>query len=337
MKISLDAGGVCATKERRFGNYTFTLNLVNALKRFDNINDYLFYSFCKKPESFPEWVKGHYRFLRPTKGWMKLRVTFEEIFHPSDCFLGLNQAIPLFLKKKPIIFLHGLSFHFFPQYYPDSYNELEEQLKNAVKGSKYIVVSSKKVKQELRGIFPRISNIVVLPYGIPFDMSIQRQTRRAKKKYFLYVGMNNQIKNKEFILKVFNKLISSEQYKDYHLYLVGPHESVNNKNVTIFRTVSRKKLKSLYQEATALLTSSYYESFNFPVLEALSQSCQVIGTRSAIIPELQKFAHLSDDKHSFLSIMKRVIDEKTMIIDISRLKKEFSWKSYIKKLITLYS
>lgn len=336
MKIGLDAGGVCAKKENRFGNYTFTVQLINALKQYDKHNDYILYSFCKKSSSIPTWIRGHYRYLLPTKGWMKLRVSLEEFLHPSNCFLSLNQAIPLLLKTKPIVFLHGLSFHFFPQYYPDSYNALEDQLLYAARLSKYIVVSSEKVRQELRMIFPQISNIVVLPFGIPFDMLKTKSIRKARKKYFLFVAMNHPIKNVKFILKTFRKFISLDVYKDYQLYLVGPYDLPGEKNVRVFRTMSRNNLKKLYQEATALLTSSHYESFNFPVLEALSQNCQVIGTRDSIIPELRKYAHVKSREATFLHCMEKVAIGQKKNIEISKLKKEFSWKKYILKLISLY-
>ncbi len=83
--------------------------------------------------------------------------------------------------------------------------------------------------------------------------------RELMNKFFLVVGMDHPIKNRQ--------MLPTGKYK------------------FIFASdVPRIKLRSLYRQALALVTVSVYESFNLPVLEALSQGCPVIGLKSAIIP-----------------------------------------------------
>jgi len=95
-------------------------------------------------------------------------------------------------------------------------------------------------------------------------------------------------------------------------------------------------LKKLYQRATALLTASYYESFNLPVLEALSQNCPVIGLESAVVPELSSYVHKAKNLKEFVYWMKKVVNGQTKKIDMKRLREEFSWKTYVSKLIETY-
>jgi len=83
------------------------------------------------------------------------------------------------------------------------------------------------------------------------------------------------------------------------------------------------------------LTASYYESFNFPVLEALSQGCPVIGLESAIIPELAPYVNLAKSEDEFIKLMKTVPVKPNLKL-IKYLKSEFNWKKYVKKLVKLY-
>ena len=189
-----------------------------------------------------------------------------------------------------------------------------------VKRSDKIIVSSIKVKNELSSMYRYIEGkIIVLPFGIPYDMKKSKQNKR--KKYFLYVGMDHPIKNIEFIKNAFTEFIKNKKYADFKLYILT-------------KNISRKKLKKLYQKAAALLTSSHYESFNFPVLEALSQRCPVIALKSSIIPEMTKYVNLAENMSEFISLMDRLIKNKTNGIDISSLKKQFNWKNYAERKLS---
>ena len=312
MKISVDGGALNQTNSRRFGTSVFSENIVAALKLYDKKNQYSIYTFKN---------------LRPKLFWLKGRVSIKEFINKRDVFLALNQAIPLYTSGKIINFCHGLSFYFYPQYYSKKdYIRLKKQLKEMIERSDKIIVSSEKVKKELMTINQSIDKkIIVLPFGIPFDMMDKPAFAKAtagKKKYFLFVGMDHPIKNINFIKQAFNEFIKDKKYKDYRLYILT-------------KNVSRKKLKKLYQKAAALLTSSHYESFNFPVLEALSQGCPVVGLKSAIIPELETYVKLANNVEEFVEKMKK-ITKKPDVQSINQPYTKFNWKNYVKNLVKLY-
>ncbi|MDO9028633.1 MAG: glycosyltransferase, partial [Candidatus Roizmanbacteria bacterium] len=289
MKISVDGGALNSKNNRRFGTSIFSENLVAALKRYDKKNQYFVYTFDN---------------LKPKLFWLKGRVSLEELKQKKDIFLALNQAIPLYTSGKIITFCHGLSYYFHPQLYPKrDVVRLKKQLEEMLKRSDKIIVSSEKVKKELISIYrPCLpagryieAKIIVLPFGIPSDMESAKI--KIKNKYFLFVANNQKIKNIDFILQSFNRLKQDIKYKSFKLFLVGDWKEYENKNQGIISigNVTRQKLKKLYQKATALLTSSYYESFNFPVLEALSQGCPVVGLPAAIIPEFETYVNLANN------------------------------------------
>lgn len=312
MKISVDGGALNQKNNQRFGTAVFSENLVKALCLYDKKNQYFVYTFEN---------------LKPKLFWLKGRVSLEEFKKKKDVFLALNQALPLYVSDKIISFCHGLSYYFHPQYYSTkNVIRLNKQLKEMIKRSDKIIVSSKKIKDELTSINQLINKkIVVLPFGVPFDIvnkNIKYQTSNIKKKrkYFLFVGNNQPIKNIQFIKKAFEEFKKS--HKNYKLRLIT-------------KNISRKNLKKLYQKATALLTASHYESFNFPVLEALSQGCPVVGLKSAIIPELKAYVNLANNLDEFVENMKK-ITKKPGVQSINQLYKKFSWKNYVINLVKLY-
>lgn len=332
MKISVDGGALNPKNNARFGTSIFSENLVAALKRYDKKNQYFIYTFKN---------------LRPKIGWLKGRVSLEEFTQKKDVFLALNQALPLYASGKIISFCHGLSYRFYPQSYSTKdVVRLNKQLKEMIKRSDKIIVSSQKVKSELVSINQSIdTKIIVQPFGIPCDMLVGSVTTLVrphsscigKDKYFLYIGNNQPIKNIEFVLQSFNRLKKNIKYKNYKLFLIGDWKKYETKNQGIISigNVSRKKLKKLYQKATALLTSSYYESFNFPVFEALSQGCPVVGLKSAIIPEFETYVNLANNLEEFVEKMKKII-KKPNVQSINQLYRKFNWKGYVNNLVKLY-
>ena len=323
MKISVDGGALNPENDQRFGTAVFSENIVSALKLYDKNNQYFIYTFEN---------------LKPKLFWMKGRVSLEEFKQKKDIFLALNQAVPLYTSGKIISFCHGLSYYFYPQFYSKKdYIRLNKQLNEMIKRSDYIVVSSEKIKKELILIYRYIERkIVVIPFGIPLEMmdkptfakashfapGASRDKSVGKGKYFIFVGMDHKIKNIEFIKKAFRKFRELKEFRSYKLILVTEN-------------CSRKKLRLLYKNATALLTASHYESFNFPVLEALSQGCPVIGLSSAIIPEFISYVNSANNVEEFVEKMKK-ISKKPSTQSINQLHKKFNWKNYVKNLVKLY-
>jgi len=341
MKISVDGGALNQTNSQRFGTSVFSENLVAALKLYDKKNQYFIYTFKN---------------LKPKLFWLKVRVSLEELKQKKDIFLALNQAIPLYTSGKIITFCHGLSYYFHPQLYPKrDVVRLKKQLDEMLKRSDKIIVSSEKVKDELTSMYRYIeAKIIILPFGIPVDMlnivtTLMRLPAEVSTKegphsscnrvdkYFLFVANNQKIKNIDFILQSFNRLKQDIKYKSFKLFLVGDWKEYENKNQGIISigNVTRQKLKKLYQRATALLSSSYYESFNFPVLEALSQGCPVVGLPAAIIPEFETYVNLANNVEEFVEKMKK-ITKRLDVQSINQLYKKFNWKNYVKNLVKLY-
>ncbi len=334
MKISVDGGGLCI--DHGYGNYIFTVNLLRALSLLDTNNEYTIYTFCDIRNFEQSYSTLTYKKLLPVKGWMKARVSAEEIVSKKDVFLALNQSLPLFSRSRFITFSHGLSFFHFPGLYKDTYRRLSDQMYEYTHRSEKIIVSSQKVKDDLLEFNNSLKNkIFVLPFGIPYDFQSFKQEK--KEKYFLFVGMNHEIKNMQFIVDVFNSLISYSYFKDYKLYLVSDCKEFQSTHIQVIPLISRSELLTLYRKATAYLSASHYESFNFPILEALSQKCPVVSLSSAVIPEMKEYVHVANDHDTFLEFMRRIAKGKIKKYSITDIHKRFSWEDYVYKLRSLYN
>jgi len=353
MKISVDAGGLCSPN--KFGTYIVTENILKALGMFDKTNIHTGYLY-KGVTHLPVSENVKFKVLSPSVAWMSVRVSAEELINPKDVYLGLSQAIPWLSSAKIISFLHGLSFFKHKELYPDSYEALKDQVMFATTRAQKIIVSSAKVKQEL-GEFFGYTDATVIPFGVPFDMldgqksiKLASPTRlavapskraggsvKSERPYFLFVGMNHKIKNIDFLVKAFTIFKEKPEHKDFELILVGDHQKFIDEKLGIrCTTVNRKELPGLYRNAAGYLSASLYESFNLPVLEALSQNCNVVGKSTAIIPELAEYVNVADELEGFVNAMNSITANKKDM-DTEKILAKFSWEKYVSKLKSLYS
>lgn len=330
MKIGIDAGVLCGINS---GNNTFTLNLIKAIGDIDKKNKYILYSFCKIKKGLKLNINFIYKNLQPKYFWNDGALKFEQINNQTHIFLGLNQAFPKSSSKK-IIFSHGLSFIYFENLYAENYKRLNKQLNKMVKDAELIVVSSIKVEKEFEKLFCKSKNIKVLNYGIPYDFLTTKKV--IKSKYFLNVGNNHPIKNVRLLIKCFNSFIKQVDGK-YKLYIVTDRKYtfIKDKNIIQLTKVSRKTLKKLYLYAKGYLTTSFYESFNLPILEALSQNTPVLALKGAYIPEMKKYINTVETPVEFIHQMVYLSNSKSKI-DIAELKRVFSWTKYVEELIKMY-
>ncbi len=343
-KIGADGGALTNNKQKRFGNFTVSSEIIRALASVDRNNHYTIYTLDQWGSNTNNFV---FRQLRPRLAWMSLGVSLQELIYPKDIFIALNQAIPLYTAAKIIALSHGLSFMYYPNLYPDSRQVMERQIKQIIKQASIIIVPSKKIKDNFNDIFDagRKVKIVTLPFGIA-QAFINKKPRFNKKHILLYVGMGHPIKNIPFLISAFSRLIEQPSYQHYKLLLVGVEDA-------FFKTLSiplhlqgkilniahaePKELLRLYNEAACLLAASLYESFNLPVLEALSQQTQVVALKNAVIPELQPYVNLAQNNvESFTETIKIALNTPKKI-NLSKLRHEFSWRQFAKSLVNLYA
>jgi len=342
-KISIDGGALINEETRRFGNYTFSQELISALARYDKVNEYRLYL----QEAYPAFGKQILtQVITPKRGWLKLGVGLKELISPKDLFLALNQALPFHTPAKVIAFSHGAAPLFFPKLYPDSHRKLKKQTQAILTNAKFVIVGSRKVKQEMISQFKLktelAEKLIVIPYGIG-QRFLEARPLYKRKSLLLFVGSNHPIKNLPFLLGCFRELVKDSRFSSYKLALVGitsqdlSQPDRENSQTIPLGHLPYKQLIKYYQEASCLISGSHYESFNLPVLEALSQRTPVVATESAIIPELRLFVSIAPAQtHAFVKALKKALRQPREI-DLAKLKANFSWERYVNKLTKLYA
>jgi len=331
MNISVDAGALCTRSI--FGNFVFSANLIKAIAQYDRTNSYTLYTFEDLPLDLPPSM--HTSYLRPKTGWMKFSVSLQELLHKKDIYLALNQALPSFTRSRIISFSHGLSFIYHSDLYTDSYAKMRRQVERMIDHCERIIVSSVKVEDEFLSMFPALKGrVVTMPYGVPYDFLEYEEKKR--EKYFMFCGMGHPIKRVSALLKVFDQYTRHGEFADYKLYLVGPFTHVASDKIIVFDKIGRGKLRELYRRATGYISMSLYESFNLPVLEALSQECPVIGTPGAIIPEMEDLVSIVQDEEALLAQMVRTARGEANYESANVIRSRFKWQNYVEHLVSLY-
>ena len=338
MNIALDAGALNTSSNEQFGTYSFTKQFMKALGAYDKENNYICYTLNDvEIDSCAHNIEC--KTIWPKVGWMQLGVPLVQIRYKPDIFLALSQAIPTYVGCPVIAFSHGLSFFRYPEYYPGSYQRLKGQLLVMVKRARYIVVSSSRVKDEMVQQFPKVTGrIVVLPFGLPEEYISAHSVKRNRDKTILYVGSGQGIKNVGALIRTIQKLRSSPKFAEYKLRIIGHTTTDKNEveGVEYVGHLNQPELIAEYRQAAAYFTASHYESFNYPVLEALSQSCPVVGLESAIIPEMQKYCTVVAGEQELVPSLEKVLGGSSVEINLTQLQAEFWWERYVKKLQELY-
>lgn len=151
--------------------------------------------------------------------------------------------------------------------------------------------------------------------GKPFEqqsaekIKIVREKYKLNKPYFLSVGTDEPRKNLSTLLQAWESLHNSS----HMLFLAGGQSNV-------FRTtglgtpqyVSNEDLPALYAGATAYITTSLYEGFGLPALEAMACGTPVIASNTTAFPEVLGNTALLIDPNNLYEIsstMTKIIED----------------------------
>jgi glycosyltransferase involved in cell wall biosynthesis len=151
--------------------------------------------------------------------------------------------------------------------------------------------------------------------GHPFTPQPQKKVEMIRKKYnldkpyFLSVGTNEPRKNLPLLLKAWKNLGNTS----HMLLLAGGQGHVfSSTDPGISTYVDDEDLPALYAGATAYVTTSHYEGFGLPALEAMACGAPVIAPNTTAFPEILGDAALLFTADHFDEISKaiqKIIDE----------------------------
>jgi len=205
---------------------------------------------------------------------------------------------------KRVTFIHDLSPILFPQWHPfSSFVAHKLLLKSTLCKADLILTNSAFTKSEIHKEYPQINTPVEVTklsssYNEdtgPDEFVFEKHT--IQLPYFLFVGTLEPRKNLSVLLKAYDAFRKSHPEKKTGLVLAGKMGWKQKKLLSEIKNltyssdlimtgfVSDSEKKALFQNALALIYPSLYEGFGLPVLEAMSNACPVICSKTSALPE----------------------------------------------------
>ncbi len=322
MKIGIDIRTLM--DEYYTGVSEYTINLVKALLRVDEKNDYvLFYnSFFNIEKRIPKFESHKVKVIRkkyPNKilnyglfkvfDWPKLDnvLNCDLLFLPHINFASKTK------KSMGVLTIHDLSFLRYGEFFSLRKNFWHWiiNVKELVALFDYVIAISENTKRDIIELLGVPENKIKVIYSC-VDDSMRQVKYRSKislpKNFFLCLGTMEPRKNLEVVIEAYVLIRKkSKKYDNYKLVIAGSngwrsaylYEMIKKtgfeKDIIILGYVDIFLRNELYKKAVMLIFPSIYEGFGFPPLEAALVGTPVITSNTTSMPEiLGKNAFLVD-------------------------------------------
>ena len=371
MKVGIDVRRIS-----EFGVGTYTRNIVRALARLDQQNEYF---LIGSPETVAEigplpanfqtipllerdtTIKGHLAFRRLVK---QLRCDLAHI--PHLFWMPRNLSCPY------VMTVHDLLEHMYGAREQSSFKRsLHFNLtRRALWGAARIFAVSNFTKTELEKFFRIPADRMEVAYNAIDERFLHGHASEADRQllakrylvthpFLLYAGRISPHKNVVRIIEAFSalktELEKENRFPDLKLIIIGDELS---KQPGLRRTVVRsgvqndvrfmgfvpiEVLRIFYDAAKIFVFPSLYEGFGLPPLEAMAHGTPVVASNSSSLPEVVGNAAVLVNPENVFEIgraLHRVLLDQTLR---ERLKqcgyeqaKKFSWDTAASKILAAY-
>lgn len=341
---------------QRTGVGQYTKNLLEALFRLDETNEYTIFSFAflgrgtgRKP--IPASPRVGYRFIR----YVPLKV-FNAIVRkvtapPIDVMLGSRPDLfffpnfvryPLPLGSSAIAVIHDLSFVLHPEHTARRNRQfLTRYVPRTLDRCQHVVTVSQNAKQEIvqhYGTDPNKISVITPAIDHDFfyprpkaDVAAVTEKYRIRKPYILYAGTLEPRKNIKGILSAYTKL-PPEVRASFSLVLAGGKgwldreihaelQSLQQLDIIATGYVPDADLPALYSGASVFVYPSFYEGFGMPPLEAMACNTPVIVANNSSLPEVVGDAGILVDAYDSADLaqhIEKILGDPVLADDLRR-------------------
>lgn len=260
---------------------------------------------------------------------------------------------PLVLRDKRIIsIVHDLNPWKFPKTMKtEAMLTWRLLIKHALKTNRAVLNDSNTVKGEIEEQFG-YGRLIPIHLGVDIvensDDDILKKNGLIKESYILSVSTLEPRKNLKVLLTAFAKMANPDDVK---LVLTGGSGwkledaigSLSNyvKDKVIFTGyVSDQELKSLYTNARFFVSTSIYEGFGLPMIEAVKNNLPIVVSDIAVYNEItdgKAIFFKSNDENSLISVLEKSISDYNLrqtkeFKDLKELAQEYNWDRYVEIL-----
>jgi glycosyltransferase involved in cell wall biosynthesis len=247
--------------------------------------------------------------LRPTAprpGALYLNVSHTGLGDPA--VLGRIVAA----GAKPVVMLHDLIPITHPEFCsPQAEARHERRMRQIVDHADHVITNSKTTAADFAayvgGAGARRPSVTAVPLGLHPEFLADPAPVAGCRPYFIFVGTIEARKNLAFLLSVWRRLEERLGARAPRLVIVGRRGWENeavidhlDRSKAVIRLVHEvcdlrdRDLARLVAGAAALLSPSFAEGFDLPVLEALAVRTPVIASRIPVHEEFAGWATLLD-------------------------------------------
>jgi len=230
-------------------------------------------------------------------GWQIFNLTTRQpydIYHPTYYDTSL---LPGVKSQKLVITIHDMILEKFMTNL-ERFQPQREAKKILAQKADLIFVNSLNTQKDLREILAiDPAKIVLTPWATRINeiTPIELPQLKQDKPYFLYVGTRSKYKNFPILVAAFaqNNWLAANfrvicfggtsDFTDEEKKLIAQHNLLPNFS---YLAGDDAVLKTLYQNAQALVYTSSYEGFGLPLLEAMECNCAVICSPTSSLPEV---------------------------------------------------
>ena len=306
MKIAIIAD---ALDYQYAGIYYYTKELINALAKIDQKNEYWIVrskSTGDISENVKELIIPIQKF--PGAAPYRLFVSIPKILAQKkvDIVVEPRHFGPFNLPKniKRVTVIHDLSPLRFPEWHQFVSRKLQQYfLPSILKRADYIITNSRFTADDVINYFPFTAHKtkgILLGKEAFFQPELNLAIlakHRVTTPYLLHTGTIEPRKNLRFLVHAFEEL-KQQGNPNLQLVLVGKsgwkHQAVlkaiNNspfqKDIKLLGYVDRTDLPTLYTAATAFVYPSHFEGFGLPILEAMSCGTPIVAANVSSLPEI---------------------------------------------------
>jgi len=358
MKIAILADAI---DNQNAGVHVYTKNLIQALLKIDQKNQYIFIhpeknSFFEKTTHYivprRKKIPGYETYRR----WIQIPNIFK-ILAP-DIIIETSHIGPFRTPKKSkrVTIIHDLTPIIFPQFHiKNSVIVHKIALPHIFKNADLIITPSQNTKNDILKLYKTKNNVAVIPEGIippnldPTLFSSNQNLKNISPPYILFLGTIEPRKDLETLINAFLELKNSN-FIHHQLVLAGGIGWKNkellkkianhHKNIILTDYVSEDEKASLYKHADIFVYPSLYEGFGLPPLEAMSYGIPVICSTGGSLKEIfEKHALMFEPKNKellkshILKLINNPDSRQKLVQEGLEYSKQFTWEKTAKKVL----
>lgn len=314
-RIAID---MTCTPKNKTGIGRYIKNLVEALQKEDNKNEYYLFTHSDDLDGF-DITAPNFHFVAVNSAILRktyIRILWEQIVLPFrlkslkiDLMLSPNFTMPYLSKVKKVVAFHDLTYFFMPEMHTPLKREMfKTYIRFSAKASSAILAISENTKNDIISYFPKTrEKISLTPLGVApnfyafknrkVDVIDLVEKYGLPLNYILYVGTIEPRKNVISLIKAYEQL-SSDIKSQYKLVLCGKkgwlyedlfayyEQSPDKDNIVFSGFITDEDLPYLYHQAALFAYVSHYEGFGIPLIESMACDTPLITSNTSSMKEI---------------------------------------------------